>query len=95
MATKAPKLDSAQKKAVVALSDVKSYRQTQFMNQAEFWSRYGSAQSGGSRYESGRGMPTPMLMLMALHHMGVVSDEDLARAGAVAAELGKAGDGEE
>ena len=36
-----------------------------------------------------------MLMLMALHHMGVVSDEDLARAAVVAEKLGKAADAEE
>lgn len=34
------------------------------LNQFEFWSRIGVTQSGGSRYESGRSMPTPTLLLL-------------------------------
>ena len=86
---KKTKLDANQKKAVAALSDLKAYRTTQEMNQADFWNRYGVSQSAGSRFECRqRSLSSPMAMLMALHHMGVISDEDLARAGAVAAELG-------
>jgi transcriptional regulator with XRE-family HTH domain len=36
------------------------------MNQTEFWSKFGVTQSGGSRYESGRHMPKPLRMLMAV-----------------------------
>lgn len=34
------------------------------LNQAEFWGRFGVTQSGGSRYESGRGMPKPVQILL-------------------------------
>lgn len=50
------------------------------INQKDFWTRYGVTQSGGSRYESGRNMPKPLRMLMALHKAGKVTDKDLAEA---------------
>jgi len=34
------------------------------INQQQFWSRLGVTQSGGSRYESGRDIPLPVLMLL-------------------------------
>lgn len=36
------------------------------MNQSEFWSRISVTQSGGSRYESGRGLPKPVQVLLHL-----------------------------
>lgn len=36
------------------------------MNQQKFWNSLGVTQSGGSRYESGRGLPKPVRMLLAL-----------------------------
>ena len=36
------------------------------LNQQEFWSRIGVTQSGGSRYESGRKIPRPVLALVVL-----------------------------
>ncbi len=39
------------------------------LNQQEFWSRVGVTQSGGSRYESGRGMPKPVRELLRLVHI--------------------------
>lgn len=89
METKKVKLDASQKKAVRLLSDLRAYRRESKLNQMAFWGQYGVTQSGGSRYESGRGIPSPTRMLMALHAMGVVSDEDMARASAVAAALPK------
>lgn len=41
-------------------------RRTAGLNQSEFWSRIGVTQSGGSRYENGRPMPTPTAMLFDL-----------------------------
>jgi hypothetical protein len=41
---------------------------------------YGTTQSGGSRYESGRDMPPPLRLLMRLHLSGVISDADLKAA---------------
>ncbi len=95
MVTKSPKFDAAQKKVVAQLTDLRGSRSKAQLNQSEYWSRYGVTQSGGSRYESGRTVPSPTRILMALHLMGVVSDEDLARAGAVAAKLGKAVESDE
>ena len=50
------------------------------MNQQAFWSRFGVTQSGGSRYESGRDIPTPTSMLIWLLDNGRLTDQDLADA---------------
>lgn len=39
------------------------------LNQQEFWTKIGVTQSGGSRYESGREMPKPVLELLRLVHV--------------------------
>ncbi len=39
------------------------------LNQQDFWSQIGVTQSGGSRYESGRRMPKPVLELLRLVHI--------------------------
>jgi len=36
------------------------------MSQAEFWTRIGITQSGGSRYEAGRNIPSPAQLLIRL-----------------------------
>lgn len=36
------------------------------MNQQRFWAAIGVTQSGGSRYESGRRVPTPVKMLLTI-----------------------------
>ena len=36
------------------------------LGQAAFWSRVGVTQSAGSRYESGRSIPRPVVILMKL-----------------------------
>jgi len=46
------------------------------LNQEEFWTKIGVTQSGGSRYESGRDMPKPVLELLRLVH---VEQVDLAK----------------
>lgn len=55
------------------------------INQQMFWSRLGVTQSGGSRYESGRGLPKPVRMLLALHS-GQATVEQL-QSGELAAAL--------
>jgi transcriptional regulator with XRE-family HTH domain len=37
------------------------------MNQEQFWTQIGVTQSGGSRYESGRDMPRPVIYLKESH----------------------------
>ena len=49
-------------------------------NQETFWRRFGVTQSGGSRYESGRNIPTPIALLVALWASGKIEDSDLAQA---------------
>ena len=39
------------------------------LNQSEFWTSIGVTQSGGSRYEAGRSMPKPVLVLLQLVHV--------------------------
>ena len=44
-------------------------RQNLGLNQEDFWTRIGVTQSGGSRYETGRGMPKPVQQLLRLVHI--------------------------
>ena len=44
------------------------------VNQQQFWSILGVTQSGGSRYESGRNMPTPVQRLYWLIYVVRVED---------------------
>lgn len=76
----AKRLTAIQKKAVQAIKEPKVFRTALRLNQTTFWTPYGVTQSGGSRYESGRAIPNSTAMLMVLHVLGVVSDEDLATA---------------
>ena len=45
-------------------AEIKLFRRKNEMSQAEFWSRIGVTQSGGSRYESGRSIPRPVQQLL-------------------------------
>ena len=54
-------------------------RKSTGMNQSDFWKRFGVTQSGGSRYESGRNMPTPLKVLMQAWIDHVVDDAMLAK----------------
>jgi len=51
------------------ISNPREIRRRLRLNQQEFWSRIGVTQSGGSRYESGRGMPKPVRELLRLVHI--------------------------
>jgi transcriptional regulator with XRE-family HTH domain len=64
----------------IDLKNLADYRRTQGLNQSAFWSRYGVTQSGGSRYESGRDLPTPVAILVWLRETGRLSDADLEAA---------------
>lgn len=71
-------------KVVAAIKDIKKVRQTGGRNQSEFWSEVGVTQSGGSRYENERDMPTPVKMLIALNFMGAITAEQLQAAKEIA-----------
>lgn len=51
------------------ISNPREIRRRLRLNQQEFWARIGVTQSGGSRYESGRGMPKPVRELFRLVHI--------------------------
>ena len=67
------------KAAARALSDLASYRKTLGENQSAFWSRFGVTQSGGSRYESGRALPKPVVVLLIAFVDGLLDDAALRR----------------
>ena len=50
----------------IDLGNLADLRRSHGENQETFWRRFGVTQSGGSRYESGRNIPTPIAMLVAL-----------------------------
>jgi DNA-binding transcriptional regulator YiaG len=60
------------------LANVAAARRVAGISQLEFWSRFGVTQSCGSRYESGRNIPTPLKFLLRLYEIGRISDKDLA-----------------
>ena len=48
------------------IPNIRKLRKRLHLNQADFWSRIGVTQSGGSRYESGRSLPKPVRELIRL-----------------------------
>jgi len=63
----------------IDLGNLADLRRSHGENQETFWRRFGVTQSGGSRYESGRNIPTPIAMLVALWATGKIGDDDLAQ----------------
>jgi DNA-binding transcriptional regulator YiaG len=61
--------DRTDMKPFERISNPREIRRRLRLNQQEFWSRIGVTQSGGSRYESGRGMPKPVRELLRLVHI--------------------------
>lgn len=45
-------------------AEAAALRKKMWLNQSEFWGRFGVTQSGGSRYESGRDIPPPVQILL-------------------------------
>ena len=50
--------------AIKSPADIKVLRKTLKLQQTAFWGRIGVTQSGGSRYEAGRDIPEPTLILL-------------------------------
>lgn len=67
-------------KRVATIRDFKTLRSKVGMSQTKYWERFGVTQSGASRYESGRGLPLPVEMLMVLREAGALSDFQLETA---------------
>lgn len=55
-------------------------RRSRGESQEAFWARFGVTQSGGSRYESGRQLPAPAAILIALYLSGTIDDKALEKA---------------
>lgn len=66
------------KKMISFVTNSRDARKALGLNQLAFWSQFGITQSGGSRYETGRNIPGPAQLLMALHAAGKFSFEDLS-----------------
>jgi DNA-binding transcriptional regulator YiaG len=61
------------------INDPSELRRSAGLNQTEFWRRFGVTQSGGSRYESGRSMPTPLKVLMQAWIDKLIDDAAMAK----------------
>ncbi|TFW31230.1 hypothetical protein [Duganella callida] len=56
---------------------IRDFRHVMRENQTAFWRRFGVTQTRGSRFERGKAMPLPVLMLVRLYLKRVISDADL------------------
>lgn len=70
----------ARRRLKLDFSNLSGYRMSLGMNQADFWKLFGVTQSGGSRYESGRGVPVQVAVLMWLYDTGRIGRDDLEAA---------------
>ena len=71
------------------LGDLVSLRRKSNRNQQQFWRKYGAIQSAGSRYETGRPLPTPVRMLLLLEGMGHVSEERMIEVARLVERIGR------
>lgn len=62
------------------ITDIAEHRKKLGVNQQTFWSSLGVTQSGGSRYESGRGLPKPVAVLLTLRETGKVTKTEIEAA---------------
>lgn len=74
------KASTMARKLTLDFSNIRDFRKQLDENQFDFWKRFGVTQSGGSRYESGREMPTSVKMLIVFYQRGIVDDKDFAQA---------------
>lgn len=68
---------TANKNDANTLPNPRDIRKRLGLNQAEFWSKIGVTQSGGSRYESGRSMPRAVNQLYRLVYIEQVELESI------------------
>lgn len=59
------------------IANIADYRKKLGVNQSVFWSGLGVTQSGGSRYETGRGLPKPVAILLTLRETGKVTQAEI------------------
>lgn len=80
----------SRKKMVAIVTRPRDARKAAGVNQTTFWTLFGATQSGGSRYETGRAIPGPMQLLMALYAAGKLTDEDILGAQQALGDIFKA-----
>ena len=56
---------------------IRDLRYVMHENQTQFWRRFGVTQTQGSRFERGKSIPLPVLLLIRLYLLHIVGDEDL------------------
>ena len=56
---------------------IRDLRYVMHENQTQFWRRFGVTQTQGSRFERGRSIPLPVLLLIRLYLLRIVDDADL------------------
>ena len=59
------------------LSDIPAFRKRRGWTQSDFWHLFGISQSGGSRYEGGRTIPHPTLLLLLALKAGSMTEDAL------------------
>jgi transcriptional regulator with XRE-family HTH domain len=57
--------------------DPRDLREKLGLGQKEFWLRVGVTQSGGSRYEAGRRLPSPVEQLLRLYYIEQIDLETM------------------
>ena len=60
--------------------ELREYRKNRRESQFRFWSRFGVTQTRGSRFEMGKKIPPPIIILLKLYFEGIITDGDLWRA---------------
>jgi len=56
---------------------IRDLRYVMHENQTQFWRRFGVTQTQGSRFERGRSIPLPVLLLIRLYLLRIVGDDHL------------------
>lgn len=60
---------------------IRDLRHVMRENQTQFWRRFGVTQTQGSRFERGKPVPLPVLLLIRLYLLHVIDDGDLRQVG--------------
>lgn len=67
------------RRALYVAGDMRALRRIMGLNQSDFWNAVGATQSAGSRYESGRRTPQPVLDLIRVVHVEGIKIAKLKR----------------
>lgn len=65
---------------IYTAEEVRALRAKAGMNQTEFWGAFGVTQSGGCRYEAGRGISMPLQMLLNIAFGGPATSAGIVSA---------------